>query len=277
VFATAKYGHLFSAADTGHLGLCSAAMAGCVLLASTAPSSYWRWREPASALLRVYFCTLQASSLTRIAALESADPWGRHGSGVLAHLVFLGQFVFATKVVGLLQWGLVSRVRLPLHITFQGAAVAATVASISSLCTCGAMQQAPARAWMHKLFAVLDWLALYAPFSAPAFSASNSAGECWAVVATAQIGLGFAVPTVVHAAWECADFVRFSQQTRGRFRDGWCTWLYQNVTDGPMGEGWVRRTKLVLASWSLFSVLWGILRVAAGSAAAAAAACSADG
>ncbi|GAB4822970.1 hypothetical protein N2152v2_010016 [Parachlorella kessleri] len=238
-------------------------VAGCLAWAHLQPCSYVRWRELSQSLVRIAALSVQVSgACVVIAVFRGAEPPWQRGTGPREHGMFLLSLLLATNVVGLVQFSLASRLRLPVHTVTQAAALAVTLSSIPSLCSCSTMQLAPSRRVVHTLHSAIDLLSCRWAFSGFAKAAAeppSPVAECWAVVAAVQVLVGFVLPEVLLAVWECRDFHHFKERTGGRYQRSFCAWLYANFTDQPQEQGWVRWSKLLLAGLVLFSTVWDIL------------------
>lgn len=204
-----------------------------------------------------------------------------HGAGLRDRARFLMALVLASGVVGLVQFSLTTRLRLPLHVAVQAAVLLlVTMKDISTVCASEVMALLPSQALVHRLYSAIDFMSLRGVLYGDANgggggkSADGSAGagaptpaaECWAVLALLQVALGFVLPTVILANWECGELQWYSKRpgmASRRFQHDWLTALYSHATDMPGDAGWLRRAKLAFAAAILLSVLWDILALMA--------------
>ena len=251
-------------------------MAAALAWAAADPRSYARWREVVASGLRIFTLANPACIFTRLAALGGGGTGG--GAGLLAQAGFLARFVVAVKLPSLLQWSLLARLRLPMHALVQAIAVYLTLRGVPALCASPALQRPAAAAAIRKLAALFNILSF--PWSGGSGGgggggaalhegeAPSLEGECWAVTALMQIALGYVLPLVLLAVWEASDFERFREATRGRYSSSVGTLLYEYSSPRPPSEAdWERRAKLAIVSWSLFLVLWDVLKLLSASAA----------
>lgn len=257
-----KYRHIIANFE-GSMMLFNCALAACILAwVRMHPNSYIRHREVIVSLTKLWIVkTSRIGGLSGATAVfQTADNFWQRGTGLLQQLTFLGGLLLGSNLVALLQHAFVFRLCLGVHAIVHMALLGVTMAEIPSLCECQALQQPESKAFIGRLHSLFELLGLHWVYH-PTSSAQQHTPtqKCWAVVALLQVGLGYALPTVLLAVWESRDFLRFKELTCTRYRSTWCSWLYERVQPSRAPGGWLRRLKLAVASWLLFSILWDIL------------------
>lgn len=238
---------------------CGVALASCFAWAGISPSTYARWRSCALGPLRVAIQAQPIISLVVVGIMNNADPW-QYG-GTAGGALFWLLFTLCSGSLGAVQWALAARLPLLLHAVAQAGVLWLELSRLPSFCGCQVMQQPQSRAAVRRAYSLLERLSSFGHTRGSA--ALGPQAQCWAVAALVLVWLGFVLPTVVVAVWECEEFHKFRAVTGGRHLSGWRTWLYERTAAAPVEGGWVRGGKLALMCWPLVGVVWDLVKTMA--------------